>query len=179
MIRNLSATVTMSPTPDWTPDIAAGSSAREDRALPAATLPSSPAAAGPSAPARVLVIDDDDVILELVARTLERAGHQVLRARHGKEGLALFAAEQPDAVITDIFMPDQDGIEVITALARQRPGIPILAISGGSQLMDLDYLGYARRLGARDALAKPFAPSALMAAVEKLLADLPSSDCLP
>lgn len=164
----------MSPSHTLPPGTFARPLAQDDRSSPGGEPHGIRAADPPSTPARVLVIDDDEIILELVSRTLERAGHHVLLARHGKEGLTMFAAEQPDAVITDIFMPDQDGIEVITAMARQRPGIRILAISGGSQLLDLDYLSYARRLGARDALAKPFGPSDLVAAVERLLADPPN-----
>jgi DNA-binding response OmpR family regulator len=115
--------------------------------------------------AEILIIDDDPHIRRLMSRILRGAGHTVREATDGRSGLELFRERLPALVITDIVMPDQEGIETILELRRDAPSLPILAISGGEG----GYLRLAIGLGATEALAKPFGADELLAAVVKLL----------
>ena len=117
--------------------------------------------------ARILVIDDEPQVRRLLQIMLARAGHDVVEAADGMEGLAAVRARRPDLVVTDILMPNKEGIETIRELRREAPELPILVISGdpGSAL----YLEIATMLGARAALNKPFRHADLLLAVEGLL----------
>lgn len=107
------------------------------------------------------------MVRRLLQQMLERAGHDVVAAADGVEGLAAARAHQPDLVVTDILMPNKEGIETIRELRQEIPGLPILVISGdpGSKL----YLEMARLLGAHAALTKPFRSADLLGAVDRLL----------
>jgi two-component system, chemotaxis family, chemotaxis protein CheY len=119
---------------------------------------------------RVLVIDDDPTIRSLVAGILEANGHGLVQAMDGRVGAALFAKDSFDLVITDIVMPEQEGIETITAIRRVNRTIPILAISGSATVGGAgDYLRAAAALGATATLQKPLAPALFIATVERLL----------
>ena len=96
---------------------------------------------------RLLLIDDDDLVRAVLATALTRAGHAVVQAGDGRQGVRLFAAEPADLVITDLVMPDREGLEVITELRRGWPEVPIIAMSGGLPRSDF-YLDMAGRLGA-------------------------------
>lgn len=122
--------------------------------------------------ARLLIIDDDDLLREVLATALVQAGHIVLQARNGRQGAELFRVEPADLVITDLIMPDREGLETIIALHRELPALPIIAMSGGTAHSKL-YLDTATKLGARRTLAKPFAPAALLRAIDELLAPPP------
>src|SRR5207249_2818281 len=111
---------------------------------------------GIDAMARVLVIDDEEQVVKLIREVLEGAGHEVLEARNGREGMKLYEAKPTDLVITDLVMPEQEGLETITALSRRFPGVKIIAISGAQQKLDLDLLYVAEKLGALRTLEKPF-----------------------
>ena len=117
--------------------------------------------------AKILVIDDDPQIRRMVARILTREGHTVHEAADGRAGIELFHQLRPALVITDIVMPDTEGIETIRELRRGAPTIPILAISGSGN--NPVYLRAATGLGAAAALEKPFSANELHAAVENLL----------
>jgi CheY-like chemotaxis protein len=119
--------------------------------------------------ATILVIDDEAEVRQTLARML--AGHAVHEAADGGAGLALAAELAPDLVVTDILMPEKEGIETIRELRRAHPRVRILAISGGGQSGTLDFLDMARALGADAALAKPFRRSELLEMVERLLGD--------
>jgi DNA-binding response OmpR family regulator len=112
---------------------------------------------------RVLVIEDNPGLRDLVRLTLESTGHEVLTATHGAEGLAYLGEHAVDLVITDLFMPEMDGIEVIAALRRRFPGVKVVAMSGRP---GVDYLTVARELGAARILRKPFAMDELLSAVD-------------
>ena len=116
--------------------------------------------------AEILVIDDEAQMRRLIARYLNGAGHTVHQAGNGRDGLALFHRVHPVLVITDIVMPDMEGIEMIRELRKEAPATPILAISGGGPAV---YLRAATGMGATAALAKPFSADALLSAVENLL----------
>lgn len=117
--------------------------------------------------ADVLVIDDDPDMRELLRVTLEGAGHKVTLASNGREGVERYRAKPTDLVITDLFMPDQEGIETIKQMRIEFPDLSIIAISGkptGGTMLTV-----AQRLGARAVLQKPFLPQELLEAVEQSL----------
>ncbi|MES2643509.1 MAG: response regulator [Myxococcota bacterium] len=119
---------------------------------------------------RVLVIDDTQDMLDLVQVILEDAGYEVEVASDGKAGLAAQRRSPADLVITDIFMPDQDGLETIVHLRREFPEARILACSGGGRLGVADgYLRTAQHLGADAVLSKPFEQEELLQTVRDLL----------
>src|SRR5262245_58011117 len=110
--------------------------------------------------ARILVIDDDADLREVMQETLQSAGHEVLLAPDGIQGLELQRASPADVVITDIFMPDKEGIETICELKQEFPGVKIIAMSGGgTHVRKPAYLSTASELGADVVLRKPFAPA--------------------
>jgi len=117
--------------------------------------------------ARILVIDDDPELRATLHDALLLAGHTVLLAEDGREGLHIQARSPADLVITDIYMPDKEGLEVIRTLRSHRPRVPVIAISGRPDLMSALFL--AKRLGAVKTLEKPFEPKELLAAVEVAL----------
>lgn len=128
--------------------------------------------------ARILLIDDDDAICDVTAQVLRQAGHTVNTAPDGKTGLALHHAEQHDLIITDMVMPDMDGVELIMALRHTEPRPRVIAISGGSQFSEALLLPFAQRLGVQRTLAKPIQADALLQAVAEVLAG-PSPPTVP
>lgn len=116
----------------------------------------------------ILLIDDDDSLRGVMAKALTYAGHTVTQAENGQRGLELSRASEFDVVVTDIVMPVQEGVETIIALRRERPGLPIIAISGGMSNADL-YLEMAAKIGARAIIAKPFTPSELVAVIDQVM----------
>ena len=121
--------------------------------------------------ARILLIEDNDPIRTLLRETLELEGHTVIEAHNGQEGLDLFRQAGADLVITDIVMPEQDGLSVLMKLRTAHPPVKVIAISGGGLGSGEGYLEAARLLGAAKLLLKPFATAALVAAVNELLPD--------
>lgn len=121
---------------------------------------------------RILIIDDDDHIRAMVIKMLEKAGHiNVEEAADGIIGMKLLRQHTFDLVITDIIMPDKDGIEMITELRRNYPQLKIIAMSGGGKIGPHSYLEMAKYLGAGRTLEKPFKQSDLIDAVQGLLND--------
>ena len=118
--------------------------------------------------ARILLIEDHELVRSLLRETLELAGHAVIEARNGVEGLDLFRQAGADLVITDIVMPHKGGLGVVTALREQDPPVSIIAISGARDSAE-DYLDLAYRMGAVKVLLKPFSIAALIAAIDELL----------
>ena len=118
---------------------------------------------------RILVIDDDDLVRSTLVRMLERSGFDIVTAKNGREGLAQFHAEPPDLVVTDVIMPDLDGIDTIMILRQESPGIPIIAVSGGGKAHAMQFLDAAQKLGADFILPKPFRQSDLVSAIARLL----------
>ena len=119
--------------------------------------------------AKILVIDDDVIVRETIVQILEDGGHQVVSAEDGKRGMAAFRSERPDLIITDIIMPEQEGIQTITEIRGVQPNAKIIAISGGGRIGNTDFLKIARHLGAFDAIAKPFDPDDLLSRVGRCL----------
>jgi DNA-binding response OmpR family regulator len=116
--------------------------------------------------AKILIIDDDPQICRLISRILSAEGHHVTVTEDGNRGLRHFRAERPALVISDILMPEKEGIETILEIRREAPEIPILAISGDSGV----FLDVATKLGANGALPKPFRSADLVEMVNRLLA---------
>jgi DNA-binding response OmpR family regulator len=117
---------------------------------------------------KILVIDDDDGSRCLIENALQFDGHQVQVATNGVSGMRLMRLERPDIVITDILMPDQDGLGIIRSMRQEFPEVKILAISGGGTVGSLDLLVAAEHLGADATLAKPFVPEQLFESVKGL-----------
>jgi DNA-binding response OmpR family regulator len=118
----------------------------------------------PAAPA-VLVIDDDPAVLDSLATLFEIHGISIATAQDGVAGLEAFRRTSPAVVLTDIIMPEQDGIGVILQMRRERPGVKIIAMSGGGRIGKSDLLAIAKQLGADSVIQKPFDVSELMATV--------------
>ena len=123
---------------------------------------------------KILVIDDEVLVRQTLARILAGSGYQVIDAKDGNDGIEAVRRERPDLVITDILMPEKEGLETIMELRRESPATKIIAISGGGDTGNLEYLQAARRLGACDALAKPFGAHELLQHVRACL-DRPGS----
>jgi CheY-like chemotaxis protein len=117
----------------------------------------------------ILIIDDDEAMRRSLAQTLERLGHQVSASADGRAGVERAAANPPDLVITDLIMPEKEGLETIMELRQHHPRIKIIAMSGGGRLSNEDYLHLAKRFGATVALAKPFTREELKAALAEAL----------
>ena len=101
---------------------------------------------------------------------LELLGHSVIEACNGRKGVELYRAHPADLVITDLIMPDQEGIETITQLIKEYPSVKIVAMSGGGRVSPNSYLHIAERLGAKSSLSKPFTIEELTSAVDAALA---------
>jgi DNA-binding NtrC family response regulator len=119
--------------------------------------------------ARILVIDDEREIREMLRDLLRTQGYEVMTAANGTAATRLHQQQPADLVITDIFMPEKEGIETILELQRGWPGLKIIAISGGGGDHNVDYLGAARQLGAFCSISKPFDLDDLLAAVRDAL----------
>ncbi len=120
--------------------------------------------------ANVLLIDDDEMLRTVLAIAMEQAGHTVLQAEDGQRGVELSRTTVIDIVITDLIMPVQEGVETIMTLRRERPRLPIIAISGGVSNSKL-YLDIAGKIGAKRMLPKPFAPRQLVALIDEILSE--------
>jgi DNA-binding response OmpR family regulator len=123
--------------------------------------------------ALVCVIDDDVRVRQAVCDILRHAGFLTVDAADGEIGLKLVEEKRPSLVVTDIVMPNKEGIETIQALKGRFPTLPILAMSG-SYAPAVNFLELARHLGADDCIAKPFKPSDLLLKIRNLLAVQPN-----
>ena len=120
--------------------------------------------------ARIIVIDDQESIRRLVRRALELDGHQVLDASDGEMGMQLLEREPADVVITDIFMPGQDGILTLRQIRKRFPAVKVIVMSGGDSTGLLDMRQDAELLGAVKTLQKPFSPREILDTVQAVLA---------
>ncbi len=120
--------------------------------------------------AKILVIDDEEQLRDLLTKMLTRDGHQVMMAQDGEEGIRHFHLFNPDLIITDIIMPNKDGIEVIMDLLKIKPDLPIIAISGGRRAITAGFnLDSAEMLGVKGILQKPFTHQQLQEVLKKAL----------
>jgi CheY-like chemotaxis protein len=118
---------------------------------------------------KILIIEDNEIVRNTMMRILQTAGYAVVTANDGLEGVDLFRKEMPDLVISDIIMPQQEGIGTIRQILAEFPGTKIIAISGGGRIGNTDFLQIARKLGAIDALPKPFDPDDLLDRISNCL----------
>ena len=120
---------------------------------------------------QVLLVEDDEPLRSVLCRALERAGYRAVAAANGHAALEVIQepTNEIDAVVTDIVMPDMEGIELIMSLRRTHPTLPVVAMSGGGRSSPHGYLQIARGAGAACVLAKPFEIEALLDAVGSLV----------
>lgn len=117
--------------------------------------------------ATVLLIEDDAISRRLLRRFLEGVGLTVIAAVDGRRGVDLYRSKRPDVVLTELLMPEQDGIETLLAIRRETPAAKVILMSGHHS--GLDYLHLAKQLGASAVLRKPFGPAELAAAIDRCL----------
>lgn len=120
---------------------------------------------------RILVIDDDEKIRMVFKRFLVGHGYEIDCAEDGREGLKLLEANALDLVVTDIMMPNTDGLEVALAMRKSHPDTPVIAISGGMTSVPMDFLPIVKKFGACKVLYKPVVLADLLAAVEEVLGE--------
>jgi len=118
--------------------------------------------------ARILIIDDDAQLLDMLRQTLERDGYEVVGASDGKAGLIRYRENPTDLIITDLIMPEKEGIETIIEIRRDFPDVKIIAISGGGRVDPGQYLSIAKSFGVQYTFAKPVERKELLKAVRAL-----------
>lgn len=118
--------------------------------------------------AKILLIDDDEMLRRVLSKALGHAGHTVIEASDGQQGIDLARVTGVDLVITDLVMPVREGVETILQLRREKPMLPIIAISGDGSNSKL-YLEIAAKIGAKRILPKPFTPPELIALIDTVL----------
>ena len=119
---------------------------------------------------RILVIDDNAGLRQMLRQMLEREGYEVTEAGDGKEGIELYRQAPADLIVTDVVMPEKDGVEVVRELKCEFPDVRIIAISGDSRALGAQYcLAAMKALGAQCVLTKPFGKKELLDAVHELL----------
>ncbi len=121
--------------------------------------------------ARILVIDDEELARFTLQEILQGANHEVVEARNGNEGIAFQRAQPFDLIVTDIIMPEKEGVETIIELKRDYPDLKIIGISGGGRTRNLDFLEMAKQFGADKIIAKPFSEKELLENVNACLAN--------
>ncbi len=121
--------------------------------------------------ANILIVDDEKALRQGLVFVLVRLGHTVREADDGQQALRLVAEQAPDLIITDLFMPEKDGIEVIREIRQMHPQLPLIAMSGGIQGDYDTFLRMAKRLGVSGTLSKPFSIQDFRATVEKVLGE--------
>jgi CheY-like chemotaxis protein len=117
----------------------------------------------------VLLVEDDRELREMLKMSLKRKGFSVQEAENGKEAISHFKPLITDLVVTDLIMPEEDGIKVVIRLRELKPTIKIIAISGGGKIGPGSYLNLAKALGADAIYSKPFSIKDLVSKIEQLL----------
>lgn len=120
---------------------------------------------------RILIIDDDMQIRKMLRLTLTAAGFEVTEAQDGKVAMKLMRQAPSELVVTDLIMPEKEGIETIIELKRDFPEVKVIAISGGGRIDPKDYLFLAEKLGAQLTLEKPFSRKEILDAIYQLFPD--------
>lgn len=119
---------------------------------------------------RILFVDDDREFRATQEEALKRANYEAVSVSNGKEALAMLEVADFDLLITDIIMPEMEGIELIREITKTRPALKVIAISGGGRGNPGDYLMIAQKLGVSEVLAKPYSREDLLSAVRNTLA---------
>lgn len=126
--------------------------------------------------ARLLIADDNAALRRTMGRLLQAAGHEVTLAENGQEALEQYRRDPVDVIITDLYMPEMDGIELLLRAQSECPEVPIIAMSGGGEVARHDLLRDAKILGAVAALPKPFEEEALLNAIDRALSEREAHD---
>ncbi len=119
--------------------------------------------------AKILLVEDDTLLRNTLGHALQAAGHLITPAQNGVVAQKMIRDTTFDLVVTDVLMPEMDGLELIMSLRKANAGIKVIAISGGGRTRNMDMLEYARSFGADAVLPKPFLPRQLVATVRDLL----------
>ena len=119
----------------------------------------------------ILLVDDDEQFRGMLSEALTGEGFQVREALDGRQGIKLYVEQPSDIVITDLVMPEQEGLEMIVEMKRLHAGVKIIAISGGGRSSSQHYLKMAKVFGAQIVLAKPFLHRELLEAISQVFAD--------
>ena len=118
---------------------------------------------------KILIIDDDPIIRKLFSQFLEKQGYEVVIAEDGKVGMRKMLETLPDLIITDILMPEMDGLEILLKIRETRADIPVIAISGGMRAIPINFLRQAKLFGARHVFEKPVPLNVLDQAIKDSL----------
>jgi len=121
--------------------------------------------------ALILIVDDDPTVLRMLSLVMQRDGHTVMQAEDGEVAIRLFRTQPADVIITDLLMPNKEGLELISEAREISPGVGIIAYSGGGKMQPHEYLEFARGLGADKVFTKPVPITDLSLAVAELLGD--------
>lgn len=120
--------------------------------------------------ARILLVDDNAELLAIMTLSLQEENHVTTLAANGREAMALIASQPFDLIITDLVMPEKEGLEIISEIRKKHPGLKVIAMSGGGSSFDgRQMLRIAQKLGASQTLEKPFTKTALIAVVDAAL----------
>ncbi|WP_027179278.1 response regulator [Maridesulfovibrio bastinii] len=120
---------------------------------------------------RILVVDDDPISRQILRAMFENEHYEVEEAEDGVEALKLYSDSDIDLVVTDIFMPEKEGVQTVRELMKENPDVKIIAVSGGSSSANYDSLDWIKMFGVKYTFTKPFNSTALLAAVEDLLSE--------
>jgi DNA-binding response OmpR family regulator len=118
---------------------------------------------------RILVVDDNPSICDAVCELLQATGYETVMTENGRLAASIHRATPVDLLITDLFMPDTDGLEIIYQFRRDFPTVKIIAMSGGGSRGLVELLTVAKKMGAQRTFMKPFAWEDLVAAVQELV----------
>ena len=119
--------------------------------------------------AKILIVDDEEQLRDVLRCVLQDEGHEIVEAADGYAALEQFRQTPTELVITDIVMPDKEGLETIIDLKRTNPSVRIIAMSGGGRNSPHDYLDMAKKLGATEVIAKPFSIDEFLMCVNRVL----------
>jgi DNA-binding response OmpR family regulator len=119
--------------------------------------------------AKILIVDDEEQLRDVLKTVLQDEGHDVVEAGNGNAAMEQFRQTPTDLIITDIVMPDKEGLETIIDFRRTYPHVKIIAMSGGGRSSPQDYLDMAKKLGATEVIAKPFSIDDFLKCVEMVL----------
>ncbi len=118
---------------------------------------------------KILIIDDEELIRKMLTKFLEKNGYKVMVTHNGDQGIKLFKEIEPDIIITDLLMPDKEGLETIIEIKKIDPDVKIIAISGGGKGDPKMYLNLASKLGANRTFTKPVDTDVLLVAIEEII----------
>lgn len=118
----------------------------------------------------ILLVDDDEQLRTMLSEVLRRAGYEVQEACNGNEATKMYSSHQTDLVITDLIMPDKEGLETIREIRHTNPGVRIIAMSGGGRNGFVNYLRVAKTFGAQVVIEKPFSHQEILEAIRHVLA---------